>query len=88
MTGENFIRINRHDTHLEEMLQDLLKLRQQWREEYHRQDEDGDYIFDINLLYKIEEKIERSKNNIYTYVYNRNAPNYDYIRSFEKKHLW
>ena len=88
MTGENFIRLNRHDTHLEEMLHGLSKLREQWSEEYHRQDEYGDYIFDTNLLYKIEEKIERLKNNIYTYVYNRNSGNYSYIRNFERKYLW
>lgn len=88
MTGENFIRLNRHDTHLEQMLQGLSKLREQWSEEYHRQDEDGNYICDSIKLDKINEKIKRLKYNIYTYVYSRNTPNFDYIRDFEKKHLW
>lgn len=84
MTGENFIRLNRHDTHLEKMLQDLSSLRGEWGVTYH--DYDCDNYFDA--LYEIEDKIQKLKNCIYTYVYNRNSPNYDYIRAFEKKHLW
>ena len=84
MTGENFIRLNRHDTHLEKMLQDLSSLREKWSVAYH--DIDCDNYFDV--LYKIEDKIQTLKKCIYTYVYNRNSPNYDYIRDFERKHLW
>lgn len=86
MTGENFIRLNRHDEHLEKMKNDLSNLRSKWSEEYHRQDEDGNYIYDINELYKIEEKIEKLKSCIYTYVYNRNS--IEYTREFARKYLW
>lgn len=86
MTGENFKRLNRHDTHLEKMISDLAKLRSKWSEEYHKQDDDGNYIFNGNTLDEIAEKIERLKNCLYTYVYNRNTV--DYTREFAKKYLW
>lgn len=86
MVGENFIRLNRHDEHLEKMKNDLSNLRSKWSEEYHRQDEDGNYIFNANELYKIEEKIKKLKHCIYTYVYNRNS--IEYTREFERKYLW
>jgi hypothetical protein len=86
MTGENFIRLNRHDEHLERMIKDLDTLRAEWGEEYRRQDEYGYYIFDSNKLDKIQERIEKLKFRIYMYVYNRNP--IEYTREFEKKHLW
>ena len=85
MTGENFKRLNRHDTHLEKMLADLETLRDKWGEEYHKQDKDGYRIFNIDTLYEIDEKIKRLKYCIYTYVYNRNT--IEYTREFSKKHL-
>lgn len=86
MTGENFIRLNRHDEHLEKMKNDLSNFRSKWSEEYHRQDEDGNYIYNANELYRIEEKIEKLKQCIYTYVYNRNS--IEYTREFARKYLW
>ena len=86
MTGENFKRLNRHDTHLEKMIADLETLREKWSDEYHKQDDDGNYIFDNNTLDEITEKIERLKNCLYTYVYNRNT--IEYTREFAKKYLW
>lgn len=84
MTGENFIRINRKDEHLADMLNGLNELRNKWSVAYH--DTESDDYFAI--LAKLEEKIERLKYNIYTYVYNRNCPNYTYIKEFERKYLW
>lgn len=84
MTGENFMRLNRHDTHLEKMLWDLSNLRAKWSDAYH--DTDCDDYFDV--VKKIEDKIEKLKHCIYTYVYNRNNGNYSYIREFERKYLW
>lgn len=89
MTGENyirFIRSNKKDEHLEKMKDDLLNLRNKWSEEYHRQDDEGNYICDLNNLGKIHEKIEKLKHYIYTYVYNRNSV--EYTREFERKYLW
>ena len=84
MTGENFMRLNRHDTHLEKMLQDLSSLREKWNVAYH--DTDCDDYFEV--VKKIEDKVEKLKHCIYTYVYNRNSGNYSYIRDFERKYLW
>jgi hypothetical protein len=86
MTGENFKRLNRHDTKLEKMVSDLATLRAIWSEEYHRQDGDGDYIFNIDNIYKIEEKIEKLKYYIYTYYYNRHTV--EEVREFSRKCLW
>lgn len=86
MTGENFIILNRHDTHLEKMLSNLSDLRDKWSEEYHRQDEDGYYIFDSNKLDEIDEKIKNLKYYIYTYVYNRNS--IEYTREIARRYLW
>lgn len=90
MTGENYRRFignNRHDEHLEKMKNDLFDLRTKWGEEYHRQDEEGNYICDINILNKIDDKIEKLKDCIYTYVYNR-TDSLEEIRAFERKYLW
>lgn len=84
MTGENFIRLNRHDAHLEKMIEGLNELRAKWSEVY--RDTDNDNYFDI--ISKIENKIETLKNNIYTYVYNRNLNNYNYVKEFAKKYLY
>lgn len=89
MTGENyirFIRSDRHDEHLEKMKNDLFDLRTKWGEEYHRQDEDGNHICNLGVLEEIHEKIEKLKDCIYTYVYNRNS--IEYTREFERKYLW
>jgi hypothetical protein len=86
MTGENFKRLNRHDAKLEKMISDLAALRARWSEEYHRQDDDGNYIFNSDTLDEITQKIERLKECLYTYVYNRNP--FEYARDFEKKYLW
>jgi uncharacterized protein with von Willebrand factor type A (vWA) domain len=86
MTGENFKRLHRRDTTLEKMIADLDALREKWSEEYHKQDDDGNYIFNNEFLNAITAKIERLKNCIYAYVYNRNT--IEYTREFAKKHLW
>ena len=52
MIGENFIRINRHDNHLEKMKNDLLTLRHKWSQEYHKQDEEGNYIYNVFVVSK------------------------------------
>jgi hypothetical protein len=83
MTGENFIRISRHDTHLEKMLNDLWDMQAEWARAYH--DTENEKYYDI--LYEIENRIGNLKNNIYTYVYNRNLGNYDYVRDFERRYL-
>ena len=84
MTGENFKRINRKDERLQKMITSLDRLREEWRFAYHNTDAD-DYF---SYLYTIEAKIEKLKLDIYTYVYNRNLNNYDYVKEFERKHLW
>lgn len=89
MTGENyirFIRSDKRDEHLEKMKNDLSTLRAKWGEEYYRQDEDGNYICNVSILEGINKKIEKLKDYIYTYVYNRNS--IDYTREFERKYLW
>ena len=89
MTGENyirFIRSNRQDEYLEKMKNDLFALRNKWGEEYHKQDKEGNFICDINILEEIGQKIEKLKDYIYTYVYNRNS--IEYTRAFERKYLW
>jgi hypothetical protein len=86
MTGENFLRINRPDEHLKRMLSDLDELRDKWSEEYHKQDRDGNYIFNIDNMYKIEEKIKKLKYYIYTYYYNRHT--IEEVRAFTRKYLW
>lgn len=89
MTGENyirFIRSDKRDEHLEKMKNDLSALRAKWGEEYYRQDEDGNYICNVGILDEINKKIEKLKDYIYTYVYNRNS--IDYTREFERKYLW
>lgn len=89
MTGENyirFIRSNRKNEYLEKMKDDLLKLRTKWGEEYRRQDEEGNYICDLNKLEEINKKIEQLKHHLYIYVYNRNS--IEYTREFERKFLW
>lgn len=90
MTGENyirFIRSDRKDNHLEKMLDDLQNLRTKWGEEYHRQDEEGNHICNPSKLEEIHKRIEKLKECIYTYVYNRNA-SLEYVREFERKYLW
>lgn len=86
MVGENFIRHNRRDEHLEKMKNDLSNLRSEWGKEYHRQDENGNYICNLNKLEDINEKIETLKYYMYIYVYNRNS--IEYTREFERKYLW
>ena len=86
MTGENFKRISRHDPHLEKMIADLDALRDKWGEEYHRQDEDGYFIFDNDLLDEIQAKIKKLKHHIYCYIYTR-FKTFEDIRNFERKHL-
>ena len=87
MTGENFKRISRHDPHLEKMKSDLSALRAEWGYEHHRQDEDGNFIFDNDLLNELQTKIEKLKHHIYVYIYNR-FPSFEEIRNFERKYLW
>ncbi len=89
MTGENyigFIRSDKRDKHLEKMKTDLYNLRTKWGKEYHRQDEEGNYICNFGKLEDISEKIEKLKRYIYIYVYNRNT--LEYTREFERKYLW
>ena len=84
MTGENFLRINKHDEHLQDMLNGLAKLREDWYIAYH--DTDNEKYF--NIVYDIENKLKKLKHCIYIYVYNKNSKNYDYIKDFEKRYLW
>lgn len=81
LTGENFIRIDNHDDHLEKMLTDLCKYRRKF-DEYLKEDED----FNYSTLYKIEDKMEHLKRCIYAYVYNRYG--FERAMHFDKKYLW